>query len=267
MTMRDLSKQYAERLLAEGRAQGLTEVDIVWNLLCRLHVSNPYHQRQSNDGSGNVRDIQIKPGYLRVTTWDDEQFDFCEERGYRWREVGGLWMSRSRLEEQLGVWPGYVDALEDVFRTAQNFLAEFEWQKQESAEHMKKYYERLEEQLAYRYATERHPELRRWRSKNPTLTTTIPPALQSIKHIKQLETRQPCYVYFLLKDSEVVYVGQSSAPWPGRILQHLKDATKSFDDVWYLEVDHGSLSQIEQAYIRKLRPFYNRQGKDKEVEL
>lgn len=267
MMIRNVTKQHAERLLTEGRAKGLTEADVVWNLLCRLHVSNLYYQRQSRDGSGNVRDIQIKPKYLRVITWNDEQFDFCEERGYRWREVDSLWISRSHLEEQLEVWPGYVDALEDVFRTAQRFLEEFEWKQQESAEQMKKYYEKLEELLSYRYATERHPELRRWRTKNPTPTTTIPPALQSIKHIKQLETMQPCYVYFLLKDSEVVYVGQSSAPWPGRILQHLKDATKSFDDVWYLEVDHGSLNQVEQTYIRKLRPIYNRQGKDKETEI
>jgi hypothetical protein len=267
MFTQDVTKQDAEQLLAECRAKGLTEVDVVWRLLSSIRTTHPWYQRQSNEGAGNVRSIEIKSKYLRVITWNDELFDFVEERGYRWREVGGLWISRSRLEEQLGVWPGYVDGLEDVFYTAQEFLDEFEQEKHQYKEQLENRYEMFEEQLEYRYAIERHPELRRWRARNPSTATNIPVVLQSIRHIKQIETSHPCYVYFLLKDSEVVYVGQSSAPWPTRILQHIKEETKSFDDVWYLEVDRRSLSEVEQSYIRKFSPIYNRQGKNKRLEL
>ena len=82
-----------------------------------------------------------------------------------------------------------------------------------------------------------------------------------MRHIKRLEVCEPAYVYFLLKEEVVVYVGQTTAPWPSRILQHLNEKEKDFDDVWYLEVDNPSMSEIEKAFIKMFRPKYNRANK------
>jgi hypothetical protein len=108
------------------------------------------------------------------------------------------------------------------------------------------------------YATARHQALREWRAGDRQ--AEAPETLKGVRHVKRLEAH-PAIVYFLMRGGEVVYVGQSTAPWPSRILQHKDEGTKDFDDVWYLEVDAHSVCRVEEEYIRKFKPEYNRSGK------
>jgi excinuclease UvrABC nuclease subunit len=62
-------------------------------------------------------------------------------------------------------------------------------------------------------------------------------------------------VYFLFKDTELVYVGQSN-----NILLRVQTHTKrlDFDRYAYLSCSKDELDDLENAYILKLRPKLNR---------
>ena len=60
-------------------------------------------------------------------------------------------------------------------------------------------------------------------------------------------------VYFLLKEGNVVYVGQSINVY-ARIMQH-KD--KCFDTFAYIPCENGQLDILESLYIHLLRPSLN----------
>lgn len=247
-----VSNEDAELLLAEFRSKGLTEIDLIRNLLLQNELSAIwFKQRESGNGKGRVNKIEIQRDRLVVKTWKGEGFELVYQNGYRWREIDGLLESRSNVEARLGVWPGYLDALEDVFREAQRLGSD---------------YERIQQSLEEQYAIERHPELRRWRSENPTPPNQVPDVLRHIRHIKRLQISEPSYIYFLLKESKVVYVGQTCAPWPGRILQHLRANAKTFDDVWYLESDRVSLDAIEKRFIDEFKPIYNGDRRFKDAD-
>jgi len=64
-------------------------------------------------------------------------------------------------------------------------------------------------------------------------------------------------VYFLIKDNEVAYVGQSQDIMK-RISQHL--STKDFNNYYIQEIDEeiDYLDEIETAYIAKFVPKYNK---------
>lgn len=95
------------------------------------------------------------------------------------------------------------------------------------------------------------------RDKRLTGEECIPACLKQIKNVNQFYADRLCYIYFLLDKGEVVYVGQSSSYWPGRILSHLQEKVKMFDDIWYVEADRQSLDAMEVKYIREFRPKYN----------
>lgn len=83
-----------------------------------------------------------------------------------------------------------------------------------------------------------------------------PGSIRYIRNLKRLAS-DPIIgrVYFLCSGGEVVYVGQTTAPWPNRIANH-KD--KDFDDVFYIEVDHEIIMTVERDFIRTLNPKYNK---------
>lgn len=189
--------------------------------------------------------------------------------GHRWREDGCRWISRTRLEAALGSWPGYIDALEDIFSKIQEMpgwdlknLPPVRDLLREHEEHVRQrvaeVYGGYHDELKRSMANERHPELKAWRSHNPASSTERPETLRNIRYVKRLEISHPCHVYFLLKGGEVVYVGKTTDAWPKRILQHLKKGDKDFDDVWYLEVDRNSLDRVERRFIEEFKPKYNR---------
>lgn len=67
------------------------------------------------------------------------------------------------------------------------------------------------------------------------------------------------YIYFLIKNEEVVYVGQTSKGLC-IIYQHLDN--KVFDKVYLLKVeDKNDLNKLELFYIFKYKPLYNKSYK------
>lgn len=64
-----------------------------------------------------------------------------------------------------------------------------------------------------------------------------------------------CGIYFLIKDSEIVYVGQS-IHIHGRVKTHQKD--KEFDRVFFVGCTRDELNQLEAKYIRQFEPRLNR---------
>jgi hypothetical protein len=65
-----------------------------------------------------------------------------------------------------------------------------------------------------------------------------------------------CGVYFLLKDDEIVYIGQSISVLT-RLGEHKRDITKEFNRVYVIECPVGSLSRFEAMYIDKFKPKHN----------
>jgi len=65
------------------------------------------------------------------------------------------------------------------------------------------------------------------------------------------------FVYFLMKDNELVYIGMSNGNLLSRLNSHIKD--KDFDSVLYKTVlRETSLSKIEKNLITKYRPKLNK---------
>jgi len=65
------------------------------------------------------------------------------------------------------------------------------------------------------------------------------------------------FVYFLMKDNELVYIGMSNGNLLSRLNSHIKD--KDFDSVLYKTVlREPSLSKIEKNLITKYRPKLNK---------
>lgn len=75
------------------------------------------------------------------------------------------------------------------------------------------------------------------------------------KKLNTLKLHLGACIYFLIKGTEVVYVGQSTN-FHNRIAQHLSD--KDFDGVFYMNLPEESLNDVEQALIWHLKPVYNR---------
>ena len=64
-------------------------------------------------------------------------------------------------------------------------------------------------------------------------------------------------IYFLLKDNEVVYVGQTNCLF-SRVGTHIKEGRILFDSWSYLATPEERLNQIEQNWITLLQPKYNK---------
>lgn len=234
-------------------------------------VLSPWRTRYQGQGSGRVHDVRITPEGAELHRDDGVIFKY-KELGNRlaWVPSHGGWIGRTTLEEELDVFPGYADGVEDAYGALRmayaEVMAERHALQREFAERFDRLHAELEKQFenaeAARFAT-RHPKLSLWRSKNPTPTEQIPEPLRTVGAVKRMDTDQPCVVYFLLHQEEVVYVGQTTMAWPGRIEQHLKERAKVFDDVWYLECDRDSLDAVEQAMIKRFQPKYNIAGNRK----
>ena len=66
---------------------------------------------------------------------------------------------------------------------------------------------------------------------------------------------QGYYIYFLIKDNEIVYVGQTSNLWQ-RMSAHNKD--KEFNYIYFEKIDKLDANYIENYYIIKFLPKYNK---------
>ena len=65
------------------------------------------------------------------------------------------------------------------------------------------------------------------------------------------------FVYFLLKNKEVVYVGQTINGL-NRIKQHFIENKKDFDDYKTVSCIRAKLNELENYYIIKYQPKYNK---------
>lgn len=255
------TREDAERLIAEASAEAVDHIELVRRLLLLNRISDWYYQRCVSEGSGRVEDVEIHPGGLTLKIRNEQNLEYFQQaNGYRWR-LGSALISRMEAERFLGVWPGYLDAIEGLFRYIFKSMFDLEHElkraHEEITERAQKIYFQMSEELHQRSANERHPELRRWRDRSPATASIAPEKLKGIRNLKRLEISDPCHIYFLLHKGEVVYVGQTGAAWPGRIIQHLRGKQKTFDDVWYLEVDRPSLSIVERRFIDEFKPRYN----------
>lgn len=66
-------------------------------------------------------------------------------------------------------------------------------------------------------------------------------------------------VYFLIREEEIVYVGQSNNIH-ARISYHMQCTNKKFDSFSYINVPLERLNNVESHYIEKFEPEYNRTG-------
>ena len=256
----EVTTEDVEKLIEDAESRGVDLKELIRRLLITSEVSQWYFRRQSGDGSGHIKNVKTHGLGLSIETWDGASLEYCEnQNGQRWR-LGSSLISRIDAERFLGVWPGYLDAIEDLFWEFWRLKDDVRTSHEELEENLKRKYTELYEDLRLWLSLARHPELKRWRELNPTPIYKIPPSLRHIRNLKQIEVSEPCYVYFLLNSGEVVYVGQTSSAWPKRILQHIKDQEKIFDDVWCLEVDRQSLTAVEGRFIKEFRPKYNRTG-------
>lgn len=69
------------------------------------------------------------------------------------------------------------------------------------------------------------------------------------------EAIRGCYVYFLLDNNEIVYVG-STKNGEQRIFQHCN--SKHFDSYSLIEVNENILLDTENKYILEFKPKYNK---------
>jgi|TARA_R110000751_G_scaffold85178_1_gene170090 hypothetical protein len=81
----------------------------------------------------------------------------------------------------------------------------------------------------------------------------------NIKDVIQLHrNNSDKFIYFLLKDNELVYIGKSNGNFLSRINSHLKN--KDFSDIRYRTVlTASSLDKIEKQLITKYRPKLNKE--------
>ena len=81
----------------------------------------------------------------------------------------------------------------------------------------------------------------------------IPRCLSFVRGIEELD-EQAGYVYFLVRDDQVVYVGQTTK-LRSRIKTHRK--MKGFDQVFYIHVNKADLNAVETKWIRHFDPPLN----------
>ena len=66
---------------------------------------------------------------------------------------------------------------------------------------------------------------------------------------------QNCFVYFLLKGGEVVYVGQTK----NGIERPFSHKDKDFDEIKIIYCEETDVDTVEDSFIKKYTPAYNKQ--------
>lgn len=76
------------------------------------------------------------------------------------------------------------------------------------------------------------------------------------KNIITVPKYDNCFIYFLLQQKEVVYVGQTEHG----IIRPLSHRDKDFDEIKILYCNPNELDILEDTYIQKYKPAYNKQN-------
>ena len=89
----------------------------------------------------------------------------------------------------------------------------------------------------------------------------VPDEIQDMPGLKQIPIGEYLpSVYFLCKEGNIVYIGQSVNP-SMRVAQHSE--SKEFDAVYAIHVPRDSLNRVEGALIRHLQPPLNGRNSNK----
>lgn len=64
------------------------------------------------------------------------------------------------------------------------------------------------------------------------------------------------FIYFLIKSGEVVYVGQTKQG----LTRPLSHRDKDFDEIKIMYCTENALDSLEDKYIQKYKPHYNKQS-------
>ncbi len=78
---------------------------------------------------------------------------------------------------------------------------------------------------------------------------------EGVLNLQKYNPNRFCGVYFLLHQHDIVYVGSSICVY-SRVQEHLK--TKIFDSFVFIHTDKDNRLQIEELYINKFLPKYNK---------
>lgn len=103
-----------------------------------------------------------------------------------------------------------------------------------------------------------HDLIARWRSELDAMKAPL--ELADVPGIRRFDPPERGYVYFLVHEGEVVYVGQTTRYLFHRIRAWERSPHIEFDDVWYIEADWSELDELEVEHIRRLRPIHNHRG-------
>lgn len=76
------------------------------------------------------------------------------------------------------------------------------------------------------------------------------------KQVISIPRYNDCFVYFLLKNCEVVYVGQTK----NGLARPLSHRDKDFDSIKIIYCEESMLDITEDTYIEKYKPRYNKQN-------
>lgn len=243
----------AKEVIDSAKDRGVDNVELIRRLLFRDRLANGYTNRREGHGAFGARHMEEIDGGLTLTWRDGRVLTYCIHNGHvnRWM-LDGSRVTRTDAELELGLWPGFLDAVE---LCAMNLSRLRDAAHKETQEAMK----RAVEEMKREARMHRHQLLSKWRNKGVTIDSgPLPETIRHVRAIKRFDGVIACHVYFLLHKGSVVYVGQSGDAWPKRVHAHLKDKDKVFDDIWYLEVDRPSLTVVERRFIEEFRPKYNK---------
>jgi hypothetical protein len=123
-----------------------------------------------------------------------------------------------------------------------------------------RYYQPIDQKL---YFTKIDPEHYKCHKKD-----VIPFSLSKLKDLCKLPISSivtPPGIYFLCLEGEIMYIGQA-VNVASRVLTHIADKLKYFDEVYFLQVQPERLSEIESTLIKFYRPRLNITGVPKEGE-
>lgn len=76
------------------------------------------------------------------------------------------------------------------------------------------------------------------------------------KNIITVAKYENCFIYFLLNNNEVVYVGQTKHG----LKRPLSHTNKEFDEIKILYCKENELDITEDKFIQKYKPIYNKQN-------
>ncbi|MBI2628952.1 hypothetical protein HYW74_02625 [Candidatus Pacearchaeota archaeon] len=116
---------------------------------------------------------------------------------------------------------------------------------------------RLAEKNVYRRSDGRNLpfHITLYSNKDRDYHSPIPKTLRGINNLMEFEEIVfPSCIYFLVKNDEVIYVGQT-IELPSRLASHRQD--KLYDRVFYLPVPESDLNRVEKEFIITLKPKLN----------